>query len=124
MIGSDMSRKAHIGSLSDLRPSDPKEEAAKGCSECDQTAHTGAENPASDKAKKSRAVASPKTSKEEHAEATGGEERALKTIGPEGKRRVCIICSKPSDEMICGACADKISADALEKKRWEETGKP
>jgi hypothetical protein len=30
----------------------------------------------------------------------------------------------PSDEMICGACADKVGADAAEKKRWQEKGKP
>jgi hypothetical protein len=119
-----MSRSARIGSLSDLRRSDPKEEAAKGCSECDQTAHPGAESPVSKKANESRAVSPPITSKEEHTEATEGEKRALKATGSEGKKRVCLICSKPSEEMICGACADKISADALEKKRWEETGKP
>jgi hypothetical protein len=118
-----MSRKARIGSLSDLRRSDPKE-AAKGCFECDQTGRTAAESPASDKGKESRTVSAPIILKEEHTEATGGEKRALKASGSEGKKRVCIICCKPSNEMICGACADKISADALEKKRWEETGKP
>jgi hypothetical protein len=41
-----------------------------------------------------------------------------------GKMRICLLCSEPSDEMFCGACVDKIRADAVEHKRWEETGKP
>jgi hypothetical protein len=91
---------------------------------CDQTESTGGESPASNEAKESRAVSPPKTYKEERTDASGDEKRVLSAAGPEGRKRVCIICCKPSDEMICGACADKISADALEKKRWEGTGKP
>jgi hypothetical protein len=119
-----MRRKGRSRSLSNLRRQEPKETAAKGCSGCDQTERAGVESPASNEAKESRAVSPPKTCKEERTDATGGEKRALSVAGPEGRKRVCIICSKPSDEMICGACADKVSADALEKKRWEEKGKP
>jgi hypothetical protein len=42
----------------------------------------------------------------------------------EKRKYACVLCSKPADEMICGACADRVGADAVEKKRWEETGKP
>jgi hypothetical protein len=38
------------------------------------------------------------------------------------KKATCIVCSGPSNEMICGACTDKIKAEALEHKRWEEKG--
>ena len=41
-----------------------------------------------------------------------------------GKKGICLLCSEPSDEMFCGACVDKIRADAVEHKRWEEKGKP
>ena len=119
-----MRRKARIGWLSGLRRSDSGEEVAKGCSGCNQSAHTGAESPTFDNAKESRTVSPPIACEKEHTEATGAEKGALKAAGPKGRKRVCIICGKPSDEMICAACADKISADALEKKRWEETGKP
>lgn len=46
------------------------------------------------------------------------------TKQPEDRKRLCILCGKPSDKVICCACADKVSADAMEKKRWEEKGKP
>lgn len=55
---------------------------------------------------------------------SSGREESPEYDRPEGRRRLCIICRKPSDEMICGACADKVRADAVEKKRWEEKGKP
>jgi hypothetical protein len=61
---------------------------------------------------------------EESSAASTVEQKPLGVIGPAEKRRLCIICGKPSDEMICGACADKIGADAVEKKRSEEKGKP
>lgn len=118
-----MRKKGHIGSLSNLWRSEPKERA-KECSECDQTERAGAERPPPKEAEESRAVLPPKTCKEERTDVTGTEEKTLCAPGPEGRKRVCIICGKPSDEMICGACADQVSADALEKKRWEETGKP
>ena len=41
-----------------------------------------------------------------------------------GKKGICVLCSEPSDEMFCGPCVDKIRADAVEHKRWEERGKP
>jgi hypothetical protein len=50
--------------------------------------------------------------------------RDSNTKQPEDRKRLCILCGKPSDKVICGACADKVSADAMEKKRWEEKGKP
>ena len=119
-----MRRKERNRSLSSLRRQESKDTAAKRCSGRGQTERAGAESPASNKAKESRAISPPKTCKEERTDATGTEEKALSAPGPEGRKRVCIICGKASDEMICGACADKVSADALEKKRWEETGKP
>jgi hypothetical protein len=38
------------------------------------------------------------------------------------KKAVCVLCSEPTDESICGACADKVRAEAVEHKRWEEKG--
>ena len=119
-----MEWKGRIGLLSSLRRSKPHGRVAKGCSECEQTGPGGTERPVSNEAKKSPAVSPPNACNQEQTEATGGKKRSLSAPGTEGKNRVCIICSKPSDEMICGACSDKVSADALEKKRWEETGKP
>jgi recombinational DNA repair protein RecR len=37
-------------------------------------------------------------------------------------KRICSICGKPSEKMICGACTDKIRADALARKKQEEKG--
>jgi hypothetical protein len=118
-----MRRKGHIGSLSNLRRSEPKGRA-KECSECDQNERVGPEGPPLQEAEESRAVSLSKACKEERTDATGTEQKALNAPGPEGRKRLCLICSKPSDETICSACADQVSADALEKKRWEETGKP
>jgi len=33
---------------------------------------------------------------------------------------ICSICGKPSEKAICGACADKIRADALARKKQQE----
>lgn len=74
-------------------------------------------------ANESRAVSSAQTCTEERTDAAGNAKKPLRATAPEGKERMCVICSKPSEGMICGACADKICADALEKKRWEEAGK-
>jgi hypothetical protein len=38
------------------------------------------------------------------------------------KKAICVLCSEPSAEMICGACADKVRAAAVEHKRREEKG--
>jgi len=37
-------------------------------------------------------------------------------------KRGCSICGKPSEKMICDACADKIRADALARKKHAEKG--
>lgn len=124
LIGSDYAEeKAH---RLDDQPSAHRSKGGgrEGCSESDQAVRTGAENPAPKEAEESRAVSPLKTCKEERTDATGTEEKAPSVPGPEGRKRVCMICSKPSEEMICGACADQVSGDALEKKRWEEIGKP
>ena len=34
-------------------------------------------------------------------------------VGAENRREVCRVCGQPSEEDICGACADKIRAEAL-----------
>jgi len=36
------------------------------------------------------------------------------------KKAVCVLCSEPTNELICDACADKVRAEAVEHKRWEE----
>ena len=33
---------------------------------------------------------------------------------------VCIICGKPSETTICGACTDMIRAQALARKKQKE----
>lgn len=33
---------------------------------------------------------------------------------------ICSICGKPSEKAICGACADKIRAEALARKKQQE----
>lgn len=38
-------------------------------------------------------------------------------------KRVCSICGKPSAKIICDACADKIRAEALARKKQMEKGK-
>jgi hypothetical protein len=38
------------------------------------------------------------------------------------ERNVCVLCAASTHDMICGACADKIRAEAAEHKRWEEKG--
>lgn len=35
---------------------------------------------------------------------------------------VCSVCGKFSEKLICGACADKIRAEALAKKKQQEKG--
>jgi hypothetical protein len=39
---------------------------------------------------------------------------------PEHANQVCNICGKPSAETICGACANLVRADALDRKKHEE----
>jgi hypothetical protein len=39
-----------------------------------------------------------------------------------GHKAVCIFCSVTTDEVISGACADKIRAEVVEHKIWEEKG--
>jgi hypothetical protein len=118
-----MWRNGRIGLLNPPRRRKSKGRAATDCSECGQTEPSGTDSPASNESKKFRAVSPPRNCKQERTEATGDEKRALSASGPKGRKRVCIICSKPSDEIICRSCADKVSADALEKKKWEEKGK-
>jgi hypothetical protein len=62
--------------------------------------------------------------REDHVNSLKRENNARIDLGKTPRKWVCIICAQPSDAMICGACADKIGADALEKKRWDEKGKP
>ncbi len=38
----------------------------------------------------------------------------------EAKKKVCMICGKPSAKTICDACADKLRGEALNKKKKEE----
>jgi len=40
----------------------------------------------------------------------------------EPERRVCKICGKPSEISICPACADKIRAEAVGRKKREDRG--
>jgi len=38
----------------------------------------------------------------------------------EHAKEVCNICGKPSADTICDACADRVRADALDRKKHEE----
>lgn len=39
---------------------------------------------------------------------------------PEHANQVCNICGQPSTQTICDACADRVRADALDRKKHEE----
>jgi recombinational DNA repair protein RecR len=45
-----------------------------------------------------------------------------KTVTKVGKQ-FCRICGKGSDVSICGACSDKVRAEAVNHKRSEDKGK-
>jgi hypothetical protein len=62
--------------------------------------------------------------KTESAGMISNEKKVSASSVPGRKKGICVLCSEPSDEMFCGACVDKIRADAVEHKRWEEKGKP
>ncbi len=119
-----MRRIGSIGSLSNLWRKESKGKSGKRCAELDRTKNPRRENAGFDELKEPRLVFPGSAREEKSADTSGGEQKTPGVTGPEGTRRLCIICGKPSDEMICGACADKVGADAVEKKRWEETGKP
>ncbi|MBZ5696049.1 MAG: hypothetical protein LAN36_11905 [Acidobacteriia bacterium] len=44
------------------------------------------------------------------------------TAQKEGKQ-LCHICGKESESYICEACSDKVRAEAMNKKKWEDKGK-
>ncbi len=39
---------------------------------------------------------------------------------PEHAKQVCNICGKPSPSTICDACAERVRAEALDRKKHEE----
>lgn len=39
---------------------------------------------------------------------------------PEHAKEVCNLCGKPSPRTICDACADRVRAEALDRKKHEE----
>jgi hypothetical protein len=79
--------------------------------------------PASDAATKPHIGPLANARKTESADVISNEKRLSALPVPAGKKAICVLCSEPSDEMFCGACVDKIRADAVEHKRWEERGK-
>ena len=38
------------------------------------------------------------------------------------KKKVCMLCGRPSDDIICDACKADIQGEALEKKRRIDKG--
>ena len=42
------------------------------------------------------------------------------TLRSEHAKQVCNLCGKPWLDTICDACADRVRAEALDKKRHEE----
>ena len=39
------------------------------------------------------------------------------------EKHLCHICGKESESCICEVCSDKVRAEALDKKKWEDKGK-
>jgi hypothetical protein len=38
----------------------------------------------------------------------------------EQKKKLCMICAKPSEKSICDACSEQLRGEALNKKKKEE----
>jgi len=46
----------------------------------------------------------------------------MSTKESQRSRRVCEVCGKPAVTPICAACADRIRAEAVARKRREDKG--
>lgn len=46
----------------------------------------------------------------------------MSSLKSQKSKPVCEVCGKPSVSPICPACADKIRAEALARKRREDKG--
>lgn len=64
---------------------------------------------------------SPQTMKAEGSVAVAGQKPESKAAAKQ-RRRFCNVCGKPSGSFICGACSDRIRAEALDRKRREDKG--
>jgi nucleotide-binding universal stress UspA family protein len=51
-----------------------------------------------------------------------GKTRTPTATEAKGRKRVCNICGKPSEDKICPTCADKIRAGAVARKKREDKG--
>lgn len=51
-----------------------------------------------------------------------GETRTPTATEAKGRKRVCNLCGKPSEDKICPTCADKIRAGAVARKKREDKG--
>jgi hypothetical protein len=80
--------------------------------------------PASDAATKPHSGPPANARKTESAGMISNEKKVSASSVLAGKKGICLLCSEPSKEVFCGACVDKIRADAVEHKRWKEKGKP
>jgi hypothetical protein len=60
-----------------------------------------------------------------HSETEQPESDQKPTSSPKADttKHVCALCCKPSDETFCGACTDRIRAEATAHKRWEDKGR-
>jgi hypothetical protein len=119
-----MRRNWHFSSFSSLWRSRGNEKEARRSAGVDRSENPERANQGREEIKERQLAFPLIPPKEERPSASEGEKKSPDIVEDAGKSRLCIICGKPSDEMICGACADKIDADAVEKKRWEEKGKP
>jgi hypothetical protein len=41
----------------------------------------------------------------------------------EARKKLCMICAKPSTKAICDACSERLRGEALNKKKKEEKPK-
>jgi hypothetical protein len=116
-----MRREWSVGILKGLWRRQAKREKVLACNELDRAKNPPRANQACDELQESCRV-SPSCVRTELTGPSGSEQKP--PARPAENGRLCAICAEPSETMICGSCADKIGADALEKKRWEEKGKP
>jgi hypothetical protein len=117
-----MRRKWHIGLLEELCRRRAKREKVRRCKELDRPKNPPSANQTRDESQEARRVFPPGVRRELTGPSVSEQKASAGSAG--SGHQLCVVCAEPSETMICGSCADKIGADALEKKRWEERGKP
>lgn len=52
----------------------------------------------------------------------GGKNETAASAEPRQRKQVCNVCGKASGGSICAACADRIRAEAVARKKREDKG--